>query len=120
MSAPWSITNTSGSGAAGTASLSQPTNAAAQGQQIRVRSVTATLAGSGAGSDTFQIKDGSTVVYAAQLSIAANGYAQLSLTNTDIRISGTLTVAFASGVANDVECVNAQGDFVQTGAPYGV
>lgn len=120
MSAPWSITNTSTSGAAASQTLTQPTSAVAQGQQIRVRSVAASLAGSGAGTDVLQIKDGSTVLLAIQLSIAANGYAQFTATNLDLRVSGTLTVAFAAGVTSDVQTVNAQGDYVQSGLGYGV
>lgn len=120
MPAPWSITNTSSSSAAATAILSQPTNAVAQGQQIRVRALYGSLAGTGAGTDTLQVKDGATVVRAVQLSIAANGFAAFALSGLDIRIAGTLTVAFASGVTNGVETVNAEGDFVQAGLGYGV
>lgn len=120
MSAPWKLTNTSSAGAAATVSLSQPTNAVAQGQQIRVRAIQASLAGSGAGSDTLQVKDGSTVVHAIQLSVAANGYAQFTADDMDIRISGTLTVVFSAGVTNDIETVNVQGDYCTTGLGYGV
>lgn len=120
MAAPWSITNTSTAGVAATATLAQPTSAVAQGQQIRVRSVSATVGGTGAGADVLQVKDGSTVVKAWNLSVPANGFASVQLTNLDIRISGALTVAFVSGVTSDIETVNAEGDFVQAGLGYGV
>ena len=65
--------------------------------------------------------DGAAVIWSAELSVPANGADDILLTGLDLRNTpgNGLTVAFVSGVASDVETVNAQGDFIPAGLPYG-
>lgn len=118
MSGTWSITNVGTSGTAASATLVAPSSQTAQGQQTRVRAVSATLGGATAGSDTLQLKDGTAVVKSWFLSKPTNGFASIQLAGLDIRINGNLTLAFTTGL--DTETVNAEGDFVQAGVGYGV
>lgn len=121
MAAPWSITNTSAGGAAATANVAAPTSATTTNQVTRLRAIQATLAGTTAGQDTLQVLDGVAVIFAARMSVPANGSDNIQLSDLDLRASpgSTLTVAFTSGVGSDIETVNAQGDFIPVGLPYG-
>lgn len=121
MAAPWAITNTSGAGAAATANVAAPAGALTANQVTRLRGIQATLGGATAGADTVQVKDGNTVIWAGEMSIAANGSAILDMSDMDLRASpgNTLTVAFVNGINADIETVNAQGDFIPAGLPYG-
>ena len=69
------------------------------------------------------VRDGAsgtgTILAQFDLAIPANGATSVILPNLDIRASlgNAITVEFASGVSNDREDVNAQGDFIPQGYP---
>lgn len=118
----WQLTNRGTTGVAATVSLAAPTNAAANATQIRVRTITATVAGSAAGADELTVKDGSNVIFSADLAIlATDGFASIVLPALDLRTTpgNTLTVAFTSGITSAFEDVNVQGDYVSVGTAHG-
>lgn len=132
----WQIHNFPSSGNQATASTRQLTapaggsipgqpNNQPYSQAYRLRSIQATLAGTAAGVGTLVVRDGvsgtGTIILEAQLSIAANGFAAFNASCLDLRaqVSGILTVEFTAGTTSDQQAVNAQGDLVQVGAPWG-
>jgi len=121
----WQISNRGLSGSAATATQAFAPAATVGGQQVRLRSLEATLSGASAGTDQLVVRDGAsgvgTVIFTADLSIPANGFASMQLSNLDIRATAgnNLTVEFVSGVTSDRENVNAQGDFVIIGTRQG-
>ena len=123
MSNPWTATNRSASsGAAANVSVAAPASAGASGQTTRLRAIQCSLAGSGAGDDQLQIRDGSSsgaILAQFDLSVGANGFAALALTGLDIRSTpgNALTIMFVNGVSGNYENVNAQGDYVPSGYP---
>lgn len=123
MSGYWSITARASAGSASSASQDAPTSAQGVGQITRLRSLQCTLGGTSAGTDQLVVRDGptgtGTIIWQADLAIAANGTSPLVISNLDLRASlgNALTVEFVSGVTGDREDVNAQGDFVPQGYP---
>ena len=129
MSGYWSITNRSDAGAAATATEAAPTTLQdqatnnASAQVLRLRSLFASLSGANAGTDQLVVRDGAsgvgTIIWQQDLSIAANGTAQVDVGNLDLRASlgNALTIEFVAGVAGDRENVNGVGDFVPRGYP---
>lgn len=91
------------------------------GQLIRLRSLSFTLSGTGAGAITCVVRDGATgagtIIWQGTLNTAANASGQIVQQDVDLRASsGTLTVeSTGSGGASTTTSVNAQGDLVQTG-----
>lgn len=127
MSGSWSITNRSTAGAAATASQAAPASAAAQGTQVRLRSLQCRVSGITAGTGQLVIRDGATgagtIIWTVDLSVATGGVSdEISLTDLDIRATpgNALTVEFTAGVGGDIESVNAQGDYVPVGYPLGM
>lgn len=126
--APWQISNFPSNGVQATAStvaLQKPSGATNFTQQVRLRSIQATLAGTSAGLGTLVVRDGptstGTIILEVQLSIAANGFAAFNASALDLRASnGQITVEFTGATTSDQQAVNAQGDLVQAGAPFGV
>lgn len=115
----WQVTNRGSSGSAATATVSAPTSSLGNIQVTRLRSIQARVAGTTAGQDLLTVKDGSTVIANFDVSIAANGSDQVTLSDLDLRATpgNDLVIAFASGITNARENVNAQGDFVPQGYP---
>lgn len=125
MSSQWQINNRGAAGAAATASKTAPAGYAAGNLVLRLRSLTATLAGSGAGTDQLVVRDGASgsgaIIFTCDLSIPANGFASIAQPDLDLRASpgNAITIEFVSGVATDREDVSAQGDYVPQGTAYG-
>ena len=119
----WSLTNRSATAAA-TATQAAPTNGATAGNpQLRLRSLQASLVGSG--SDRLVVRDGAsgsgTIIFSADMAAAAGTAATLSLSRLDLRATpgNALTIEFVTGTGS-AEDVNAQGDYVPQGSPWGI
>lgn len=90
---------------------------------VRLRALQATLVGTSAATDQLVVRDGATgagaIIWSGDLSVPANGIASIQMA-MDLRASvgSALTVEFVNG-AGTAEDVNAQGDFVPVGEPYG-
>ncbi len=93
--------------------------------QTRLRAMYCTLAGSNAGSGTVVVRDGisgvGTILFEATLSIPANSRDLVNRTDLDLRATAgnVLTVEFLAGTAGDFQAINAQGDYIPPGIPYG-
>lgn len=124
MSAPWRITNRPAAAAAASATQAAPNAPYVN----RLRAIQASLSGTGIGADQLVVRDGATgvgtIIGQWDLATAANGTGEaISLSDLDIRSSpgNALTVEFVNGGgANTQEDVNAQGDLVVPGTPFGV
>src|SRR3974390_1112977 len=105
----WQVTNRSTAGAAAAATVSAPAASAGNIQVTRLRALQCRVAGTGAGQDLLTVKDGSTVIANFDVSIVANGSDQVAISDLDLRASpgNDLVIAFASGIANARENVNA-------------
>lgn len=116
----WQISNRGVAGVPATAAQTCPSGSA--GFQVRLRALQASLSGPNSGADQLEVLDGASVILTLDASIVANGAALVSLGPIDLRASpgNTLTVQWVSGVGGNYEDVNAQGDFVSTGYPYGM
>lgn len=125
MSSQWQISNRGSVSTAATVSKTAPASATVGNLQLRLRSLTATLAGSAAGTDQLVVRDGptssGTIIWTADLSVAANGFASIAQSDMDLRASpgNALTIEFVSGVSSDFEDVNAQGDYIPQGTAFG-
>lgn len=126
MSGFWSITNRPSAGTAASASQSSPAGSASGGQQVRLGGIQASLAGiSGSGSDLLVVRDGptgtGTIIFQIDVAVGSNGVAIVQLPQMDLRATpgNALTVEFVSGSAGNREDINAQGDFVTLGWPFG-
>lgn len=121
----WQVTNTGTAGQAATVTISASAAATSGGQVIRLRALQGTLAGVSAGHDQMVVRDGNsgsgTIIWSAELSVVVNGGFTVPAGNIDLRASpgNNMTVEFVSGVTGDIETVNAQGDLVPNGYPYG-
>ena len=126
MPGPWTITNRSGiAGAVASASEPAPASGLAQNQQVRLIELSATLAGTAAGTSQLVVRDGPSgtgaIIWQWDLSIVAGAADRVFFDNLDLRASpgNALTVEFVAGVASDFESVNAVGDIVPVGYPLG-
>jgi len=117
----WHISNRATGGSAATAT--QAATGTSGNAQLRCRAIQATLVGTSAATDRLVVRDGAsgvgTIIFSADLSVAANGMAALPPTPVDLRASpgNALTVEFVNG-AGTAEDVNAQGDIIPQGWPY--
>lgn len=127
--APWQIHNFPSTGTAASASttaLHKPSGATQFTQVPRLRALQVSLSGTAAGTGTLVVRDGAsgsgTIILEMGLSIAANGSAFFEASNLDLRAptNGQITIEFLAGTSSDQQSVNAQGDLVQLGAPYGI
>lgn len=118
----WQISNRGTVGAAAIAAAAASGNTT---YQARLRALQATLSGTAAGVGTLVVRDGAsgvgTIIFRADLAMAANARDGLILTDMDLRASAgaALTVEFLAGTASDFQAVNAQGDYVAPGTPFG-
>src|SRR5260221_14732986 len=100
MSGPWTITNRGSAGAAATASQAAPTSGLAQGVQLRLRALSASLAGSAAGADQLVVRDGASgtgaIIWPWDLSVPANGGDRVLFFGLDLRgfPGNALTIEF--------------------------
>lgn len=132
----WNILNFPSSQAQATAStrqLTAPSGGSISGQPnnqpysqaYRLRSLQCTLSGTAIGVATLVVRDGATgagtILLETQLGCPANGFAAFNASNLDLRAAktGILTVEFTAGTTACQQAVNAQGDLVQVGAPWG-
>ena len=126
MSSQWQISNRGNSGSAASVSRSAPGGASAGNEQLRLVGLTATLGGPTAGTDQVVVRDGptgtGTIIFTADLSIVANGFAAIQMSPLDLRASpgNALTIEFVNGVTGNREDVNGQGDYIPQGTAYGV
>lgn len=122
MSSQWQITERSASGAAATASIAAAGSASAGGQVNRLLALAASISGTTAGTAELVVRDGATgsgtIIWQVDLNEASSSVVASDL---DLRASvgNALTIEFTAGVAGDTQCVNAQGDYVPIGWPYG-
>jgi hypothetical protein len=118
----WQATARSIAGGAATISVPVSPNTA---DQTRLRALYCTLDGSMAGSGTVVVRDGATgvgtIIFRSTLALAGGGIDVLERTSIDLRTTpgNLLTVEFLAGTASDFQSVNAQGDYVPPGTPYG-
>ena len=121
----WQITNRASAGAAATASQAAPGAALNGGAVVRLRSLQAAISGTGAGTDLLVVRDGASgagaIIWSLDMAMPANDTQIVQVTGLDLRASvgNALTVEFVSGVSSDRENVNAQGDFIPQGWPFG-
>ena len=123
----WQITNTGTAGGVATVSQVAPTGAALGGNTVvRLRQLACSLGGAAAGIDRFVVRDGAsgtgTIIWSMELSVPANGSSIVTEEGMDLRASvgNALTIETVAGVASDLETVNAAGDFVPAGQPWGI
>ena len=75
---------------------------------------------------TMVVRDGGagvgTIIFEADLFTQANGRDFLDFNEIDLRatVGNVLTVEFIAGTPGDVQQIDAKGDFVPPGIPYGV
>ena len=121
----WQITDRASSSAAASATQAAPASALSGGAVVRLRSLQAAISGTGAGADELVVRDGASgvgaIIWSLDLAMPANDTQIVQITGLDLRASvgNGLTVEFVSGIASDQENVNAQGDFVPQGWPFG-
>lgn len=132
----WNIKDFPSSQAQATAStrqLTAPAGGSIPGQSnntpysqcYRLRSLQCSLSGTAVGVATLTVRDGATgagdILLETQLGIPANGFASFNASSLDLRAikTGILTVEFTAGTTDCQQAVNAQGDLVQVGAPWG-
>lgn len=119
MSAPWTGTNAPAASSLATLSILS----VGSGQVIRLRNYAVSVSGVTASPSTFQISDGSTVLYALDVAPPAAGGVTTIIAPCallDYRTSSasnSMVIGFASGVSGITQKVNAEGDFVQIGVP---
>lgn len=93
--------------------------------QTRLRALYCTLQGPSAGSGTVVVRDGATgvgaIMFEATLAIPVNSRDLVNRTDLDLRatVGNVLTVEFLAGTAGDFQAINAQGDYIPPGIPYG-
>jgi len=93
--------------------------------QTRLRAMYCTLSGTNAGSGTLVVRDGATgvgaIIFEATLSIPVNSRDLINRTDLDLRatVGNLLTIEFLAGTTADFQSINAQGDYVPPGTPYG-
>lgn len=123
MSGQWQIVSAPVAGSQATVTLAATANAGTSGQQIRVRSLSAFFAAIGAAqSAVFQVRSSATVIYSAPIVVLSGDSKQITVSNLDLRVTAgyDLTVEFAAAPAGShVEAVQATGDYVSVGSPYG-
>jgi hypothetical protein len=118
----WQVTTRSTAGAAATISVSASPNLT---YQARLRALYCTLDGPAAGSGTVVVRDGATgvgtIIFHSTLNLPGSGIDILDRTGIDLRATAgnALTIEFLAGTASDFQSVNAQGDYVPPGTPYG-
>ena len=127
MSAPWQITSgTVAAGSQATASQAVTTNEATSGMVTRLRTICASLVGTGGvATGTLVIADGASAtsalaVWTIQMACVSGGGQIIHLADMDVRASvgNSLTVGFiAGGGGAIVQAVSATGDLVPVGAP---
>jgi len=121
MSGQWQSVNVA---AVNTAATFSVTSGTTSGGIIRLRSLQATISGTGAGSATIVVRDGATavgtIIMQTSIANAANSSGSVTINNIDLRAtSGTLTVeSTTGGGANTTIAVSAQGDYAQLGVSY--
>lgn len=117
----WSGTAISASaGTAASLTITEPTTG---GQVIRLRWLSASIAGTANANDTLTVYDGTssgTVLAQWALNMLANSTAYLTLMPIDLRAaSGKMTLVFSgTSIANATESINAGGDLCQVGKPF--
>jgi hypothetical protein len=118
----WQITTRSIAGAAAAVSAAPGPDGV---YQTRLRALYCTLAGSAAGGGTVVVRDGpsgvGTILFRSTLNLPGSGIGVLEKIGIDLRatVGNPLTVEFVAGTAGDFQSVNAQGDYVRPGTPYG-
>ena len=118
----WQAITRSSAGTAATASVPVSPNPF---YQTRLRSLYCTLEGPAGGSGTLVVRDGATgagtIVFHSTINLPGSGIGIVNRTNIDIRMTtgNVLTVEFLAGTASDFQSVNAQGDYIPHGIPYG-
>src|SRR5260221_1644113 len=116
MSGPWTITNRGSAGAAATASQAAPTSGLAQGVQLRLRALSASLAGSAAGADQLVVRDGVSgtggIIWQWGLLGPANGADRVVFDGVDLLVfpRDELMIRFVAGVTSDPESVKTADD----------
>jgi hypothetical protein len=118
----WQVTARSAAGAAAATSAATGPNST---YQTRLRALYCTLGGPAAGSGTVVVRNGATgvgtIIYRSTLNLPSGGVGVLERTGIDLRATAgnALTIEFLAGTASDFQSVNAQGDYVPLGTPYG-
>jgi hypothetical protein len=118
----WQLTTRSLAGAATSIAVATSPNSK---YQTRLRAMYCTLSGSSAGNGTVVVRDGATgvgtIMFEGTLSIPLNSRDLINRTDLDIRatVGNVLTVEFLAGTAGDFQAINAQGDYIPPGIPYG-
>jgi hypothetical protein len=118
----WQLTTRSLAGAAASIAVATSQNSK---YQTRLRAMYCTLAGASSGSGTVVVRDGAsgtgTVMFEGTLSISVNSRDLINRTDLDIRatVGNVLTIEFLAGTAGDFQAINAQGDYIPPGIPYG-
>lgn len=119
----WQATNRSSSaGAIATTAVGLGPNPT---YQTRLRAIYCTLVGTNAGSGTVVVRDGPTgtgsIIFQSNLNIPANSQDIFSRSDLDLRatIGNVMTIEFLAGTPGDFQTVNALGDYVPLGTPYG-
>jgi hypothetical protein len=118
----WQVTTRSLAGVAASIGVATSLNPT---YQTRLRAMYCTLSGSNAGSGTVVVRDGPTgtgaIKFEATMSIPANSRDLINRTDLDIRatVGNVLTIEFLAGTSGDFQSINAQGDYIPPGIPYG-
>jgi hypothetical protein len=116
----WNITNLSAASTAAGATQVAPSNFAATGMTLRLRSLQCVIAASTAGSGLLQIMSATTVLDQWRMACASGGDGGfLVVSDLDIRANSgeSLVVAFASGTPGNPQSVAAHGDMIPVGYP---